>query len=76
MKKTLFLVVVLTGLASMLFASGGNGKIAGSYVEVRSNDVYVGACYANSETGLIGKEGTMALNIKSGRVTTSGTPTK
>jgi hypothetical protein len=50
----------------MLFAWSDSTKITGSYVEVRSQDVYVGACFANSETGLVGKEGTMAWNIKAG----------
>lgn len=67
MKRT-----IITGLASLTLvslvalAAGNNSKISGSYVEVRGQDVFIGACFANSETGLVGREGTMAWNIKDG----------
>jgi hypothetical protein len=59
-------LIVALSCASLLLAAGGAGKITGSYVEVRSADVWVGACYANSEFGNFGKEGTMAWNIQDG----------
>ena len=43
-------------------------RIAGSYVESRSADVYIGACFGNSQLGLAGKEGTMAWKITSGEM--------
>ena len=43
-------------------------RIVGSYVESRSADVYVGACFGNSQLGLAGKEGTMAWKITSGEI--------
>jgi hypothetical protein len=52
--------------APLLLAASTTGKITASYVEVRSADVFVGACYANAEGGLVGQEGTMAWNIKGG----------
>ena len=42
------------------------GAIQGDYVEVRSADIYAGACYANSEVGLVGKEAMLAWKVKSG----------
>ncbi len=66
MKRTLFLMITALVCASMFVSSSPIGKVRGSYVEVRSADVYVGACYANSEGGLVGKEGAMAWNIRDG----------
>jgi len=66
MKKTLLVTIVSLCCVSMAFSADA-GTIKGSYVEVRSNDVFVGLCYSNSETlGLVGKEGTMAWNVESG----------
>ena len=68
MKKTLLVTIVSLCCASVAFAgAAGAGTITGSYVEVRSNDVFVGLCYSNSETlGLVGKEGMMAWNVEGG----------
>ena len=68
MKKTLRVTIVSLCCASVALAGrAGDGTITGSYVEVRSNDVFVGLCYSNSETlGLVGKEGTMAWNVEGG----------
>ena len=40
--------------------------IRGDYVEVRSADVFAGACFANSEVGLVGNEAMLAWMINSG----------
>jgi hypothetical protein len=40
--------------------------IRGDYVEVRSADVYTGACFANSEVGLVGNEAILAWKVKDG----------
>jgi hypothetical protein len=40
--------------------------IRGDYLEVRSCDVYTGACVANSEMGLTGKEAMLVWSIKEG----------
>ena len=68
MKKTLLVTIVGLCCASVALAGrADDDTITGSYVEVRSNDVFVGLCYSNSETlGLVGKEGTMAWNVEGG----------
>lgn len=40
--------------------------VTGTYVEARSADVYTGACFANSEEGLIGNLAVMGWKISSG----------
>ena len=63
-------LVLLSAAAFALIAAPVSGfdpnRITGSYVEARSADVYIGACFANSQLGLAGKEGTMAWNIAEG----------
>ena len=43
-------------LAGSLMAAGLQNRtsVRGSYLEARTADVYVGACFANSEAGLVG----------------------
>jgi hypothetical protein len=50
------------------FATGipVNNKIYGTYVEARTADVVVGACYANSEEGLVGELGMMGWKVTKG----------
>ena len=62
------LTLVLTALATTLAvpAKQPATTISGDYIEVRSCDVYTGACVANSETGLTGKEGMLVWRVKSG----------
>jgi hypothetical protein len=40
--------------------------ISGSYLEVRSCDVYTGPCFANAEMGLTGKEGILVWSVREG----------
>jgi len=62
------LAFVLTALAATLTlpAKQPAPAISGDYLEVRSCDVYTGACVANSEMGLSGKEGMLVWRVKSG----------
>ena len=64
--KHIFLSAAFLALTSATSAGPDPYKISGSYVESRSADVYAGACYANSQIGLAGKEGTMAWKISAG----------
>jgi hypothetical protein len=40
--------------------------MVGDYIEIRTCDVYTGPCFANSETGLAGKDALMAWNVFKG----------
>lgn len=64
------------GIALALLAMAGVGmvgagvatapQITGSYLEVRSCDVYTAACFANGEMGVTGKEAAMVWNVGEG----------
>jgi hypothetical protein len=41
-------------------------SIAGDYLEARTADVYTGACFANSEVNLTGKEAVVAWRVRQG----------
>jgi hypothetical protein len=43
-------------------------SVRGQYVEARTCDVYTGTCFANADTGLIGKHGILAWKFESGTV--------
>lgn len=61
--------LVLTALFTagfMLGASLPSKQIRGTYVEARSADVYVGACYANSEVELTGDLAVFGWKISEG----------
>ena len=62
--QTLCLSAVLT--TSALAAEICQTKISGSYLEVRSCDVYTGSCFANAEMGLAGKEAMLVWTINEG----------
>ncbi len=72
MKLSRFFLMV--GAAMLLFtpmyigaaAIGSKSVIQGSYVEVRSCDVYTGSCFANSEMGLTGEEAILTWSITRG----------
>jgi hypothetical protein len=40
--------------------------LTGQYVEARTCDVYTGACFANADTGLTGKNAVLAWKVQSG----------
>lgn len=60
--------LALTALAATLTlpAKQPAPVISGDYLEVRSCDIYTGACVANSEMGLTGKEGMLVWRVKHG----------
>lgn len=51
-----------------LLVVGEAGTVRGQYVEARTCDVFAGACFANADTGLIGKNAVLAWKIESGVV--------
>jgi len=62
-------LTTLLAMALMAVASGGAmaaTQIEGQYLETRSNDVFAGACVANSEMGLSGEEATLAWTVSKG----------
>ena len=74
-KGSLMKITVVPGaLAALLLASASFAAqpqpsaagLVGDYLEVRSCDVYTGACVANSEMGLSGREGMMVWSIRAG----------
>jgi len=42
--------------------------VRGQYVEARTCDVFTGSCFANADTGIIGKNAVMAWKIDSGSI--------
>ena len=55
------------GWALMALAGGAwAAQIEGDYLEVRSADVYTGACVANSEVGLVGNQAIMVWRVGQG----------
>src|SRR5438477_13208444 len=42
--------------------------VRGQYVEARTCDVFTGACFANADTGLIGRNAVLAWKVESGTV--------
>lgn len=64
--KRILLSAAVVALVSAPVSGFDPNRISGSYVESRGADVYIGACYANSQQGLAGKEGTMAWKIHAG----------
>src|SRR5262245_42544242 len=54
--------------SSILLPFDTSTTIRGQYVEARTCDVYTGECFANADTGLVGKHGVLAWKIDSGSV--------
>ena len=66
---TLGIALVSTGLALAAEANLptlNTAKVSGTYIEARTADVYTGACFANSEEGLIGELAVMGWKISKG----------
>ena len=57
------LTLILSSVASM---NALNRGINGDYLEVRTSDIYAGACFANSEVNLVGKEAILTWRINQG----------
>jgi len=66
--KTKLLPALLFSLSTVitLVATQGAPAISGDYLEVRSCDVFTGACIANSEMGTAGREGMLVWSIREG----------
>src|SRR5262245_60522888 len=62
----LWLLSFVCALGSTVLLRAEAPKIVGDYLEVRSCDVYTGACVANSEMGLSGREGMLVWSIREG----------
>lgn len=65
MKKLLFTAVTTVALTATVFAKS-TAPISGTYLEVRSCDVYTGPCFSNAEMGSNGKEAILTWSIKKG----------
>jgi hypothetical protein len=63
---------LFSGLAALVaclaMVSGASAAVSGSYVEIRSCDVYTGPCFANAEMGLEGQEAIMTWSIRKGEL--------
>src|SRR5258708_1257838 len=58
---------IMTAAAIVSFATYINaGEITGRYVEARTCDVYTGACFANADTSLTGRNGVLAWHVEKG----------
>jgi hypothetical protein len=54
---------------SLLLTSGlaiGANSVRGDYIEARTTDVFTGACFANSEVGLVGQLAVMGWRVSKG----------
>ena len=60
------LLIASAVLALALPAAAQASQIRGDYVETRSADVWTGPCFANSETGLVGREAILAWRVEKG----------
>jgi hypothetical protein len=52
--------------AFALPTAGSGAEIYGDYLETRSADVWTGPCFANAETGLVGREAILAWRVHKG----------
>jgi hypothetical protein len=64
MRNRLSFVAVLAFGAMALPAAAA--EIHGDYLETRSADVWTGPCFANGETGLVGREAILAWRVDKG----------
>jgi hypothetical protein len=55
-------VLALIVVAAPVSAAG----ITGQYLEARTCEVFTGPCFANADTGLVGKHGVMAWKVEKG----------
>ena len=64
MRDRLIFGVLLASAALALPAAAA--EIQGDYLETRSADVWTGPCFANGETGLVGREAILAWRVDKG----------
>src|SRR5262245_16945928 len=65
-RNLLSIATMTLAASSALALSPTAPAIAGSYLEVRSCDVYTGPCFANAEMGVTGKEGILVWSVNEG----------
>ena len=65
MKRTVLLAALLATMAAPAFA-GSNGQVTGSYVEVRTAEVFTGGCIMGSEAETVGRQAILAWKIDRG----------
>ncbi len=65
MRRIISILAVSVSLLGLSAVSQAQ-QIYGDYVETRSADVYTGACFANSEMGLLGDQAILAWRISKG----------
>jgi hypothetical protein len=53
-------------LIAILVSPAYSEEVKGQYLEARTCDIYTGACFANADTNLIGRNGVMAWRIDRG----------
>ena len=58
--------IATLGLAAILSAGTIFAGVHGAYIEARTADVFTGACFANSESGIVGELAVMGWNIDKG----------
>jgi len=66
MKFNATVAILTLAASSVLAAQQAKPEISGTYLEVRSCDVYTGPCFANGEMGLAGKEAVMVWSVREG----------
>ena len=66
MKRNIAVALLTLAAGSLFAAQQFTPEISGSYLEVRSCDVYTGPCFANGEMGLAGKEAVMVWAVREG----------
>ncbi|MGH9402013.1 MAG: DUF1326 domain-containing protein [Terriglobia bacterium] len=64
--KKLFMSGAVALMVMAVWAIPSSAAVQGSYVEVRTADVYTGPCFANSEVGVAGRRAILAWDIKQG----------
>ena len=64
--KRLVLSLFLAGSTMMAAGLHNRTSVRGSYLEARTADVYTGACFANSEAGLVGNLAVFGWHIDQG----------
>ena len=66
--KRLLLLPALFVFATAPTTGAPAVDIRGQYVEARTCDVFTGACFANADTGLTGKNAVLAWKVQSGAI--------